>query len=113
MYFIDILEIFVNIFIRALKMGIGNQERCEDILHDYELSIFILMIPDVGLPWQVCADRTNMFKMYPKIFPKGGSGGTIRQNQAKTPVFIVREPIIRNQFLGDWSKAFCSIFSSA
>lgn len=59
-------------------MGIGNQERCQDILHDHELPSFILMLPDLGLPWQVCAGRTNIFKIYPNIFPKGGSGGTIR-----------------------------------
>lgn len=60
-------------------MGIGNQERCQDILHDHELPSFILlMLPDLGLLWQVCAGRTNIFKIYPNVFPKGGSGGTIR-----------------------------------
>lgn len=72
-------------------MGIENQERCQDILHDRELPSFILlMLHDLGLPWQVCASRTNMFKI-PNILPKDGSGDTIRQNQAKTLVLVGRE----------------------
>lgn len=38
--------------------------------------------------------------------------GAIRQNQAKAAVFIVREPIKMGWSFGNWSKAFCSIFSS-
>lgn len=46
-------------------MGIGNQERRQDILHGRELPSFTLLtLPDLGLHWQVCAGRANMLKTF-------------------------------------------------
>lgn len=53
------------------------------------------MLPDLGLHWQVCIGRANIFKRFILALSlKIDVGGIIRQNSDKALFFIVREQVI-------------------